>query len=958
METYQYYIDDIQSAVFSPETAEPDFLRDSAAQYAEACAEANDRLREVARLLHRGLRSEALQLAEEEPNLLDTVASLDFPELPTWTEMLTGWGMAPPPPLLIELAADINQAYADQQPLESLLKQHRLFALARAPLAARIHTLRKINETDDSNAAWEADLALLEKARLKEIGHAAETISKGKNLSKLTSIVTELSSDQWTVTVPTSLATRVKGLQESLASQLAQDELVYVEVNLNAAHMALDIDAARKAHSRWVELAQTAKLSPDHPLAQQAAPALDWIAEQDRHDQVEKDRATSVAALEQALEEDAPEEDLSRLYQATLLFDQPLAPQLKSRIDQRLEVLTLDAKRKHRVLLTAIVGTILAVGALVVWVIIQQTHNRAVAQTSSALRALVDAGSYENARKYYEDLATSIPELASSPAVQEQKARLDEAVKKEQNRLSSFDKNMSRAEQAGPREPDRVALAEAKKLAVLSAEKARVAELESSIAAVLRVVQTEQDKLLAEKIEGFRQQIKPLESQDTEVRETLLIALRKAIGNAKKEFPAASSSMRSQLEPLLTRIDVVRKLRKARRLENAAAAKITAAVGNVARFRAALEQYGKAYPKSILAKNIPRLLDESLLWEGVLSWAQLKVPVPEAGRHDLSAEQATDFLRKGRELRSKFGNIPLSETFQKLESPLESIANRVTEDGSTVLDGVKELLGDHLVRRLWMLEDEKGLRYYCRKEPEKGGASVHFKFIAGFDLAEKNGTPIRSENLKYNGLAPQSIASQKSLQMLDQIGSKGWERTFTSIVKTIVEQEKIDPILRIVLLNRILEAASNGSKPIEEAFATYRNRLDSEDIDLSVPWMDPRDRSVSPERVRAEFLLDGLPDLKEIIRDTATRLKAWQQESIGDVHWIGWLHRNRRGDWVLLSPANNKSDGDLLVIEQPEGSPQAVLHAVGEVKAYKTVLSGSDSAAFFEGRPVFLRTHP
>ena len=124
METYQYYIDDIQSAVYSPETADPDFLRDSAAQYAEACAEVNDRLREVTRLLHRGLRSEALQLAEEEPNLLDMVASLDFPELPTWTEMLKGWGMAPPPPLLIELAADINQAYADQQPLEYSLSLH------------------------------------------------------------------------------------------------------------------------------------------------------------------------------------------------------------------------------------------------------------------------------------------------------------------------------------------------------------------------------------------------------------------------------------------------------------------------------------------------------------------------------------------------------------------------------------------------------------------------------------------------------------------------------------------------------------------------------------------------------------------------------------------------------------------------------------------------------------------
>src|SRR3954470_5323888 len=162
MQSYQYYIDDIQSAVYSPETAEPDFLRDSAAQYAEACAKANQRLRQVAQLLKRGLRSEALQLTEEEPNLLDFVGMLDFPELPAWRDLLRRWGMAPPPALLIDLASDINQAYADHQPLESLLKQHRLLALGRAPLTARARTLRQIRRADPANMAWEEDLKILE----------------------------------------------------------------------------------------------------------------------------------------------------------------------------------------------------------------------------------------------------------------------------------------------------------------------------------------------------------------------------------------------------------------------------------------------------------------------------------------------------------------------------------------------------------------------------------------------------------------------------------------------------------------------------------------------------------------------------------------------------------------------------------------------------------------------------
>ena len=142
----------------------------------------NQRLRQVGQLLKRGLRGEALQLTEEEPNLLDFVGMLDFPELPAWRELLKRWGMAPPPALLIDLAADINQAYADQQPLESLLKQHRLLALARAPLAARTRILRQIRQADAANMAWEEDLKILETARIRQLDQEIDTAYRHDDL--------------------------------------------------------------------------------------------------------------------------------------------------------------------------------------------------------------------------------------------------------------------------------------------------------------------------------------------------------------------------------------------------------------------------------------------------------------------------------------------------------------------------------------------------------------------------------------------------------------------------------------------------------------------------------------------------------------------------------------------------------------------------------------------------------
>src|SRR5690606_11657881 len=126
MTRHRQCIAEMQAAVAAPENADPDLLRDAVAEYAEACVEANSRLYVVGELLRKGLRSEAIQAAEQEPPVLELVAGLDFPELPQLCQLLQSWGMAPPPPLDWETAAQLNEAYAEQQPLEGLLKKHRL----------------------------------------------------------------------------------------------------------------------------------------------------------------------------------------------------------------------------------------------------------------------------------------------------------------------------------------------------------------------------------------------------------------------------------------------------------------------------------------------------------------------------------------------------------------------------------------------------------------------------------------------------------------------------------------------------------------------------------------------------------------------------------------------------------------------------------------------------------------
>jgi hypothetical protein len=84
MADYHEIVDEIRTAVQSGELPWDGALRELADGYAVACAEANERLAGLTRLLNQGLRAEAIHQAEMEPNLLSMLAALDFPERPQW----------------------------------------------------------------------------------------------------------------------------------------------------------------------------------------------------------------------------------------------------------------------------------------------------------------------------------------------------------------------------------------------------------------------------------------------------------------------------------------------------------------------------------------------------------------------------------------------------------------------------------------------------------------------------------------------------------------------------------------------------------------------------------------------------------------------------------------------------------------------------------------------------------
>lgn len=226
----------------------------AAADYMVACDEANERLRHCGNLLKQGLRSEAIQFAEIEPVLLDVVATLDFPERSQWSESVARFGIVAPAPLMLDVAAELNEAYALEQPLSALLARHRLLALARSPIQLRISVLRRLAELDASNPVWHDDLAVFESERQKQLQQELSVAAQNGDVKALTAIDEEL-HQPWVQMPPAALLNWAAETRARIAKREARAEMERLVAVLDAAFSSFDITAGRdvRAMAAFVE---------------------------------------------------------------------------------------------------------------------------------------------------------------------------------------------------------------------------------------------------------------------------------------------------------------------------------------------------------------------------------------------------------------------------------------------------------------------------------------------------------------------------------------------------------------------------------------------------------------------------------------------------------------------------------------------------------------------------------
>jgi hypothetical protein len=150
------------------EEVPPSAVQDAAVIYAQLCADVERRLDLVAAMLQKGSDYQALQVAEEDPPLLDLAASVSFGEEKNWQIYCDTHGLRVAPRLNTRIVQDLETLYG-----RGISANHPLYKDFRAAVLSRddakslriVKTILKLNPQDD-NA--QKELQRLENKALQE----------------------------------------------------------------------------------------------------------------------------------------------------------------------------------------------------------------------------------------------------------------------------------------------------------------------------------------------------------------------------------------------------------------------------------------------------------------------------------------------------------------------------------------------------------------------------------------------------------------------------------------------------------------------------------------------------------------------------------------------------------------------------------------------------------------------
>lgn len=329
MADYQTVVDRVRAFVAGADQTRTDNLAELATMYSDHCREANARLRRCLDFLRRGLRSEAIHLAESQPNLLDMLAALDIPEINEWEQLCATYDLARPMRMMVEAAQELNEAYAQQEPLQALLHNHRLLALGRVPLKDRLEIIRELAAADPANPCWAEDQEIFENARMRDLRVDVTNAIRSRDLKVIDRLSSEILHQKWRVQLPADIKDVLAKASWALHHDQAIEELKQMVPEARAARQAGSYVVAKQVLANWEKTVTDYKVQQPKELQDEMIALTRWVTDHEALQALQESFQLACAELRAVLRVNVAEEVLFSRFRAVQELGLPMPEDLE-----------------------------------------------------------------------------------------------------------------------------------------------------------------------------------------------------------------------------------------------------------------------------------------------------------------------------------------------------------------------------------------------------------------------------------------------------------------------------------------------------------------------------------------------------------------------------------------------------------------------------------------------------
>jgi hypothetical protein len=852
----------------------PEFM-DAATAYLELCRSTNERLRRCAQLLRQNLRTEAIHIAEADPNLLDQVAILDFPERQAWREMCVAQGMTPPPALDIDASAELNEAYAQVQPLETLLARHRQLALSLAPVHERLTIMRQLAELDPGSLFWEQDIKQFEDARLDELRQ--EINQPGLEEITAERLKREIDTVPWRINFPADLKKTSDLLVSRLRSQKALRDLELLMPDLDAAYAAMDEGQCEKLSAQCrTLLPDAAGAAPEH-MRQRLAAVESWLKNKNQMSQEQKQFFQACSELEKVMDDDAPTPEVQRAYTVATKFTAELPPELDERyqkfISWRQEQIVQRRKMILMISSGALAVVVLITGVAVYLHLRNSTINAWVQQLSVAQDDVNNNGNDASAQEELVNLAKASSAIQNDPRVQALAISLKQALSDDAQRAANFKKALGAAEALGFNATDQSELNQALQLARTASEQQQVHAFSSQVGLYQQQQQLIRDNAFNQAAATLEQKIQSLLSSDLitqnpQAASQALVDLKNAVTTLAAQSGVSSDVKDAQIPSLDALVKETADKLGAQESDQLDYQQIFQPPSAVSDYVVAVNTYLKDNPNGVYAPQV-KLLSATLTADSAIeAWSDMTANWPGTFLTPDMA-QAQDRVSAIDQYVTQYQGTPLINTIQAYRAYLAGCVSAATDDGPWKRT-LAQILNKPLLHDLQYLKTNDGKIYYVMPGSQVNQSSIgnnqeiSFDAITTSDVTQPSLIGMSGADL-VSTTPQESPETQFSHQALDEIDSMQLNQyTIGLDLLDMAHKSSMDPVVKGILISDII-TLNNSLLPsdVNDQFNTTMSLLQPLGL-ANINWLDPANPTPQTTIDAINDALTRLPDISQI----------------------------------------------------------------------------------------------